>query len=161
MYVLSTITLKCINRIRGSGEKAETDFGRAHFHLQTFSDFRASSFEKPVKSKQRYKLIAINLSRIMVPVPSYPRSRHSTWMNPKCRLFSVNAKVEKLQHPVFPCGHPPRYWLSHCELNFGDRNGIRCVLACMAVAKLFERVSVDDSFVLHHPVFSYQPAKAH
>ena len=34
-------------------------------------------------------------------------------------------KGKKIQHAVFPCGHPPQYWLRSSKLSLQDRTGLR------------------------------------
>lgn len=41
-------------------------------------------------------------------------------------LFKKNLqKNQKIQHQVFPCGHPPQYWLGPPKLSLRDRTGTR------------------------------------
>ena len=49
-----------------------------------------------------------------------------TWLWININLgWLKSKKIKKVQHDVFPCGHPPQYWRRPSKLGLQDRTGLR------------------------------------
>ena len=97
-------------------------------HLETsqklWKTFGKSQKEPRNLSKMDFLWISTNFHEFSdVPNPKTKQvSNFITQIQPKnANIVLNNEKKESQQHPVFPGGHPSKYWLGSMLLNFSDR----------------------------------------
>ena len=75
----------------------------------------SQNLTKPLKNTQKHSKTLIK---------THETSQKSKFLNSFAKNANILLKYEKKesqQHPVFPGGHPSKYWLGSMLLNFSDR----------------------------------------
>ena len=123
------------------------NFGILSAHFGTESQCSVD----PSGAKSAYLETSQNLTKhSKTLIKTHETSRKSKFLNSFAKKRKYPFKIwkkESQQHPVFPGGHPSKYWLGSMLLNFSDRTRTGVFNMIWPLAKIQE--NFDNLFQQH------------